>query len=333
MAKNKENHSLLIEPMPSAGLKETQYKEWYGKIVRFYLDHQKDEKPSKEVLMAFQRSTGLKMWDASNVLSGKSSLPSALSVTFKGLSKKQMESILKAYQDSDNYHSNSNNIKIAPKCTKFLNNQCQLENAPKDCPNSGNIPYEECNRFQTWGQCALFVDLENICIPLENKKKQLRVDQLIKHIVKSGNLQRNRDLILGRFYGESHKYRHFKDWIKKEGLSFIDCESQFSPKSHDSSMKNHDISGFSAKSPSKNRGDIRLVIEAMELLYEKNSDFNTIILASGDSDFRLLLEKMKNKGKTVIVYTAIESLAKDLKTWADKVFFVERENITSNLRI
>ena len=53
--------------------------------------------------------------------------------------------------------------------------------------------------------------------------------------------------------------------------------------------------------PGSNLADVRLVIEAIELLHNRNFDVETYAVVSSDQDFLPLYDRLRELGKTVIV--------------------------------
>lgn len=65
--------------------------------------------------------------------------------------------------------------------------------------------------------------------------------------------------------------------------------------------------------------DIELALDA----FEQKNKFRTIILFSGDSDFDILLKKLKQKSKRCIIFGSKQNIGKELFETAHRVFFLE----------
>ncbi len=80
------------------------------------------------------------------------------------------------------------------------------------------------------------------------------------------------------------------------------------------------------KSAGKNSADISIVIDAIELLYTA-PEIDTFILASCDSDFAQLAQKLRSRGKTVLgIAPAGSSAAKLLQTACDRFVYLSRDD-------
>ena len=71
----------------------------------------------------------------------------------------------------------------------------------------------------------------------------------------------------------------------------------------------------------KNSSDIRLVIDAMELLH--NSPIDIFVIVSSDSDFIPLINKLRSFGKVVIVAGKKETTSSNLSKYCDRYLFLE----------
>lgn len=220
---------------------------------------------------------------------------------FPELSDKQLYSYLKALQNSD-FAFEEALIRRAtkPKCRKFNNGMCELgkvdNNLNKTCPHKGLKVFEECERHRFpwhWGKCFVFIDLDNTVLSLKAINRRLRFDRLLPSIVNQGALL-DKKSIKGRAYGESSLSHDNKESIKKEGIKYKDCSLDIVTK--------------------KNRADMHITVDAMEMLYEKRDSFDTAIFMTGDADFVPLIEKMVSKKVNVIVYSTRVSLASELKS-------------------
>ena len=74
----------------------------------------------------------------------------------------------------------------------------------------------------------------------------------------------------------------------------------------------------------KNAADIRIVIDAMELLYDEQSDFSHVLLVSGDGDFTELVHRLRTHGKVVIGMGVSGTSADFLVSACDKFMYYDK---------
>ena len=72
----------------------------------------------------------------------------------------------------------------------------------------------------------------------------------------------------------------------------------------------------------KNSSDIRLTIDATELLFQSNVD--TFVIVSSDTDFIPLINKLRSAGKVVIGAGRKETTSSNLVRSCDKYFFLDQ---------
>ncbi len=80
---------------------------------------------------------------------------------------------------------------------------------------------------------------------------------------------------------------------------------------------------FHAAESGKNSSDIRLAIDAVELLYQ--SPVDTFVIVSSDSDFVSLVGRLRAAGKTVIGAGLEKSAPKTLVISCDRYFYLEKK--------
>lgn len=74
----------------------------------------------------------------------------------------------------------------------------------------------------------------------------------------------------------------------------------------------------------KNAADIRIVLDAMELLYNEQHSFTHVLLVSGDGDFTELVHRLRANGK-VVVGMGVTGASKDfLVTACDQFIFYDK---------
>ncbi len=88
------------------------------------------------------------------------------------------------------------------------------------------------------------------------------------------------------------------------------------------------IHQYHSNKSGKNSSDIRLAIEAIDLLY--NSPIDTFVIVSSDSDFVPLVGKLRSSGKSVIVAGRREATSPTLIKSCDRYIFLDAEKQVSS---
>ncbi len=121
---------------------------------------------------------------------------------------------------------------------------------------------------------AVFVDHENLAIGARNMRKgKFHVDLVLRRLLEKGRI------VFKRAYGDWGKYREAVREFHKYGIELVD-------------IPHSKVSG-------KNGADIHMVVDALDLCYQK-SHIDMFALLSGDSDFSPLVAKLKENDKRVI---------------------------------
>ena len=121
---------------------------------------------------------------------------------------------------------------------------------------------------------AVFVDYENLAIGARSMRKGgFKIDLVMRRLLEKGRI------VFKRAYCDWGRYRGVVREFHTQGIELIDI-----PQSK--------VSG-------KNSADIRMVVDALDLCYQKQH-VDTFGLISGDSDFSPLVAKLKENDKTVI---------------------------------
>lgn len=87
------------------------------------------------------------------------------------------------------------------------------------------------------------------------------------------------------------------------------------------------IHQYHSNKSGKNSSDIRLAIEAVDLLF--NSPIDTFVIVSSDSDFVPLVGKLRSSGKSVIVAGRREATSPTLIKSCDRYIFLDTEKRTT----
>ena len=121
---------------------------------------------------------------------------------------------------------------------------------------------------------AVFVDFENLALGVEQDKKgRFDIELVLKRLLERGRI------VLKRAYCDWPRFKDFMHEFHRHGFEMVDIPS--------------------SKVSGKNSADIRMVVDAIDLCYQK-SHIDTFTLVTGDSDFSPLVSKLKENDKRVI---------------------------------
>jgi uncharacterized protein (TIGR00288 family) len=135
---------------------------------------------------------------------------------------------------------------------------------------------------------ALLIDHENV------HSSQITIETMLRKLSSRGRI------IIKRAYGDWSRFSSSKIELLRNGIDLIELPSV--PRG-------------------KNRADIRLVVDAMEIVFTK-SFVDTFVLMSGDSDFIQLASKLRELNRRVIFIAQEESASSLLRESADEVIYV-----------
>jgi uncharacterized protein (TIGR00288 family) len=121
---------------------------------------------------------------------------------------------------------------------------------------------------------AVFIDFENVAMGVrESKYGNFDIELVLKRLVEKGKI------MVKRAYSDWHRYAEFKRAFHQAAIELIDVpQTRYS---------------------GKNSADIRIVVDALDLSYQKEH-IDTFVLVSGDSDFSPLVSKLRENGRYVI---------------------------------
>lgn len=144
---------------------------------------------------------------------------------------------------------------------------------------------------------ALFIDLDNLALGVrEAKYKKLEIQKIIERLREKGKL------VVKRAYADWDSFSEYKRPFHEAAVELLDIPRK-------------KISG-------KNSGDIRMVVDAMDLCYSKDH-IQIFALGSGDSDFSPLVSKLKENDKHVIGIGVKDSTSRLLVDNCDEFIFYE----------
>jgi uncharacterized protein (TIGR00288 family) len=144
---------------------------------------------------------------------------------------------------------------------------------------------------------AVFIDFENLALGVKDAKlKSFDMNKVLERLVEKGRI------IFKKAYADWSAYKAYKRNLHEAGIELIDIPQRR-------------ISG-------KNSADIKMVVDAMDLCYEKEH-INLFVIASGDSDFAPLVAKLKENDKTVIGVGLRKSTSDLLASACDEFIFYD----------
>ncbi|GAB4493227.1 MAG: hypothetical protein Fur0016_29130 [Anaerolineales bacterium] len=148
-------------------------------------------------------------------------------------------------------------------------------------------------------QVAVFIDYDNIEISVTDtlgKDAEVEWDKVLETASRIGRT------VLRRAYADWSEQRSVQRDLLGLGIDLV----------HVSSKRG------------KNAADIRIVIDALEMLYNPNSRITHVLLVSGDGDFTELVHRLREKGKVVIGIGISGTSAEYLVNACDEFIFYDK---------
>jgi len=144
---------------------------------------------------------------------------------------------------------------------------------------------------------ALFIDFENIAIGVRDAHyPKFDINLVLERLLDKGKL------LVKRAYADWSRYSDYKRSFHEAAIELIEVPQK-------------SIGG-------KNSADIRLVVDAMDMSFQKEH-VNCFVIASGDSDFSPLVSKLKENNKYVIGLGVKNSTSDLLIENCDEFIFYE----------
>ncbi len=143
---------------------------------------------------------------------------------------------------------------------------------------------------------AVLVDFENMARPGAKSRDDFDINLVLSRLAEKGRV------VVKRAYADWGRYREAKIDLQNAGLELIEMPS--------------------AREGAKNRADIKLAVDAMELAYSREHVDNFVIV-SGDSDFTPLVGKLRELNKRVIGMGNRESSSELLIANCDEFIFYD----------
>ena len=121
---------------------------------------------------------------------------------------------------------------------------------------------------------AVFIAYENVAIGVQGMRKgNFKIDLVLRRLLEKGRI------VFKRAYCDWGRYRTGVRDFHRQGVEMVDIPQ--------------------SKLSGKNSADIRMVVDALDLSYQKDH-IDIFALISGDSDFSPLVAKLKENDKRVI---------------------------------
>lgn len=120
---------------------------------------------------------------------------------------------------------------------------------------------------------AVLVDIENMARPGARNRGEFDIHLVLNRLAEKGRV------VVKRAYADWSRYRDARQELMNAGLELIEMPS--------------------AREGAKNRADIKMAVDAMEIAYSRQHVDNFVIV-SGDSDFTPLVGKLRELNKRVI---------------------------------
>ncbi|MGI9540190.1 MAG: NYN domain-containing protein, partial [Miltoncostaeaceae bacterium] len=143
---------------------------------------------------------------------------------------------------------------------------------------------------------AVLVDYENMARPGAKGRADFDIHAVLDRLSDKGRV------IVKRAYADWSRYRDARHELQNAGLGLIEMPS--------------------AREGAKNRADIQLVVDAMELAYSR-THVDDFVVVSGDFDFTPLVGKLRELGKRVIGVGNRDSASELLIANCDEFIFYD----------
>ena len=144
---------------------------------------------------------------------------------------------------------------------------------------------------------AVLVDFENMARPGAKGRGDFDIHLVLNRLAEKGRV------LVKRAYADWSRYRDARHELQNAGLGLIEMPS--------------------AREGAKNRADIQMAVDAMELAYSREH-VNNFVIVSGDSDFTPLVGKLRELNKRVIGVGNRESASELLIANCDEFIFYDR---------
>ncbi|HEY3202795.1 MAG TPA: NYN domain-containing protein [Thermoanaerobaculia bacterium] len=144
---------------------------------------------------------------------------------------------------------------------------------------------------------SLFIDFENIALGVRDAQyKKFDIHLVLQRLIEKGRI------VYKKAYADWTRYSEYKREFHEAAIELVDIPQR----------------NYAAK----NSADIRMVVDAMDLVASKGH-ITTFVICSGDSDFSPLVSKLKENDKSVIGVGVKNSTSNLLISNCDEFIFYE----------
>jgi uncharacterized protein (TIGR00288 family) len=144
---------------------------------------------------------------------------------------------------------------------------------------------------------SLFIDFENIALGVRDAQyKKFDINLVLQRLIEKGRI------VFKKAYADWTRYSEYKREFHEAAIELVDIPQR----------------GYTGK----NSADIRMVVDAMDLVASKGH-ITTFVILSGDSDFSPLVSKLKENDKNVIGLGVKNSTSDLLISNCDEFIFYE----------
>jgi uncharacterized LabA/DUF88 family protein len=144
---------------------------------------------------------------------------------------------------------------------------------------------------------AVFIDFENIALGVRDAKYQkFDINLVLQRLIEKGRI------VFKKAYADWTRYSEYKREFHEAAIELVDIPQR----------------GYTGK----NSADIRMVVDAMDLVGAK-AHITTFVILSGDSDFSPLVSKLKESDKSVLGVGVKSSTSNLLISNCDEFIFYE----------
>jgi len=171
--------------------------------------------------------------------------------------------------------------------------------APAPAPSSAAMSVASAPPARTAvdQRLSLFIDFENIALGVRDAQyKKFDIQLVLQRLIEKGRI------VYKKAYADWTRYAEYKREFHEAAIELIDIPQR----------------NYSAK----NSADIRMVVDAMDLVSVKGH-ITTFVICSGDSDFSPLVSKLKENDKSVIGLGVKNSTSNLLISNCDEFIFYE----------
>ena len=144
---------------------------------------------------------------------------------------------------------------------------------------------------------SLFIDFENIALGVRDAQyKKFDINLVLQRLIEKGRI------VFKKAYADWTRFPEYKREFHEAAIELVDIPQR----------------GYTGK----NSADIRMVVDAMDLVASKGH-ITTFVILSGDSDFSPLVSKLKENDKSVIGLGVKNSTSDLLISNCDEFIFYE----------